>query len=71
MTKIKIITDRLPQANRRKGAILDVTPEKADSLIAQGFAVFVAEGIAPEPVAEGIVPEPVAAPRRQNRVRSA
>jgi hypothetical protein len=38
MPKIKITTDRLPQPDRRLGAVLDVPAEKAISLIAQGFA---------------------------------
>ena len=38
MTKIRIITDRLPQPGRHKGAELEVTPEKAASMVAQGFA---------------------------------
>lgn len=41
MTKIKITTDRLPQPERQKGAVLDVTPEKAASMVAQGFAEIV------------------------------
>ena len=48
MTKIKITTDRLPQPERQKGAELDVTEEKAASLVAQGFA----EIIGPREVAE-------------------
>lgn len=48
MTTIRITTDRLPQPHRRKGAILTVTPEKAASLVAQGFAVIVEEA-APQP----------------------
>ena len=41
MTKIKITTDRLPQPERHKGAVLDVTPEKAASMVAQGFAEII------------------------------
>ena len=48
MTKIKITTDRLPQPERQKGAVLDVTEEKAASLVAQGFA----EVFGPSEVAE-------------------
>lgn len=36
--KIRITTDRLPQPERHKGAEIDVSPEKAASMIAQGFA---------------------------------
>lgn len=43
MTKIRITTDRLPQPDRRKGAVLDVTPEKAASLQARGFAEILIE----------------------------
>lgn len=39
MPKIRIITDRLPQPDRAIGAILDVSAEKAATLVAQGFAV--------------------------------
>jgi len=41
MAKIKITTDRLPQPERHKGAVLDVTPEKAASMVAQGFAEII------------------------------
>lgn len=41
MTKIKITTDRLPQPDRQKGAVLDVTPGKAASMVAQGFAEII------------------------------
>jgi hypothetical protein len=43
MTKIRITTDRLPQPDRRRGAMLDVTPEKAASLQARGFAEIMIE----------------------------
>ena len=36
--KIKITTDRLPQPDRHLGSILEVTPEKAHAMVAQGFA---------------------------------
>jgi hypothetical protein len=36
--RICITTDRLPQPDRKRGAMLDVSPEKGASLIAQGFA---------------------------------
>jgi hypothetical protein len=36
--KVRIITNRLPQPDRRAGAVIDVSPEKAASMIAQGFA---------------------------------
>ena len=48
MTKIQITTDRLPQPDRRKGAILEVSAEKAASLQAQGFAKIIEE-TAPQP----------------------
>lgn len=41
--RICITTDRLPQPDRKRGALLDVSPEKGASLIAQGFAMAVAE----------------------------
>lgn len=48
--KIRITTDRLPQPDRHKGAEIDVSPEKAASLIAQGFAEMVeATPVAPAP----------------------
>jgi hypothetical protein len=47
MTKIRITTNRLPQPERHAGAILDVPPENAASLVAQGFAVILEEA-APE-----------------------
>ena len=39
--KIRITTDRLPQPGRHKGAEIDVQPEKAASMVAQGFAVII------------------------------
>lgn len=36
--RICITTDRLPQPDRKRGALLDVSDEKGASLIAQGFA---------------------------------
>lgn len=51
MTKIQITTDRLPQPDRRKGAILEVSDEKAASLVAQGFAKII-EQTAPQPAPE-------------------
>ena len=64
MIRIRITTDRLPQPDRRKGAELDVTPEKAASLVAQGFAEILepATPAKPEPQPE---PQPTAAPRRR------
>lgn len=64
MIRIRITTDRLPQPDRRKGAELDVTPEKAASLVAQGFAEILepATPVKPEPQPE---PQPAAAPRRR------
>ena len=64
MIRIRITTDRLPQPDRRKGAELDVTPEKAASLVAQGFAEILepATPAEPEPHPE---PQPTAAPRRR------
>lgn len=56
MTTIRITTDRLPQPERRKGAVLTVTPEKAASMVAQGFAEIV-EDLAPQRA-----PEPPAQP---------
>lgn len=41
--RICITTDRLPQPDRQRGAILDVTPEKGASLIERGFAVAIEE----------------------------
>ena len=43
MPKIEITTDRLPQPERAKGAVLEVTEEKAASLVAQGFAKILAD----------------------------
>lgn len=51
MPKIQITTDRLPQPERRKGAVLDVSSEKAASLVAQGFAKIIEED-APQPASE-------------------
>ncbi len=72
MTRIRITTDRLPQPDRRKGAELDVTPEKAASLVAQGFAEILepATPVKPEPQPEPQPephpePQPTAAPRRR------
>jgi len=45
MTQIKITTDRLPQPERHKGAVLDVTPEKAASMAAQGFAEIIEQEV--------------------------
>jgi hypothetical protein len=36
--RICITTDRLPQPDRQRGALLDVSDAKGASLIAQGFA---------------------------------
>ncbi len=62
MTKIRIITDRLPQPGRRKGAELEVTPEKAASMVAQGFAEILSG-------ASAEVPAP--APTRRRRGEAA
>lgn len=51
VTTIRIITDRLPQPDRHKGAILDVTAEKAASMVAQGFAEIIAAAPVGEPPA--------------------
>jgi len=45
--KIRITTDRLPQPERHKGAEIDVSDEKAASMIAQGFAEAVEAAPAP------------------------
>lgn len=58
MPLIKITTDRLPQPDRQRGAVLDVTPEKAASMVAQGFAEIVKDVAAPKPAQ----PAPDAAP---------
>lgn len=63
MLKIEITTDRLPQPDRHKGAVLEVSEDKAASLIAQGFARLVAAPTEEKPAA------PVAAPARR-RARS-
>lgn len=54
--KIRITTDRLPQPERHKGAEIDVSDEKAASMIAQGFA-------------EAVQGAPVAAPTPTRRRR--
>ena len=46
--RIRITTDRLPQPERHRGAVLDVSADKGASLIAQGFAEAVDEA-APAP----------------------
>ena len=58
--KIRITTDRLPQPERHKGAEIDVSDEKAASMIAQGFA----EAVESAPAA-------VAAPTRRRRGEAA
>ena len=58
--KIRITTDRLPQPDRHKGAEIDVSDEKAASLIAQGFA----EAVEAAPAA-------AAAPTRRRRGETA
>ena len=55
MPKIRITTDRLPQPERHRGAVLDVSDEKAASLISQGFAELVEQDA------------PAASPTRQQR----
>lgn len=60
--RICIITDRLPQPDRQRGAVLDVSDEKGASLIAQGFARAI-EDTAPAPAAA-----PAPAPRRNRTV---
>ena len=47
--KIRITTDRLPQPERHKGAEIDVSDEKAASMIAQGFAEAVESAPAAAP----------------------
>ena len=59
--RICITTDRLPQSDRQRGAMLEVTPEKGASLIAQGFAIAVAE---PASTPATPVAEPASTPRR-------
>lgn len=66
MPLIKITTDRLPQPNRQRGAVLGVTPEKAASMVAQGFAEIIKDPTTPKPEqpapeAAPVVPEDVAA----------
>lgn len=56
MTTIRITTDRLPQPDRRKGAVLEVTPEKAASMAAQGFAEIISE--TPSPARSSTAPVP-------------
>ncbi len=59
--RIRITTDRLPQPERHKGAEIDVTPEKAAAMVAQGFAVILdVTPAAPEPDAPEALPEPAA-----------
>lgn len=72
MTKIRITTNRLPQPERHKGAVLDVTAEKAASLVAQGFAEIIeetrrAERPAPEAAVEHTAPETVTEPAPRRR----
>lgn len=43
MPKVKITTSRLPQPERHLGAVLDVSDEKAASMVAQGFAEIIEE----------------------------
>ena len=67
MTKVRITTNRLPQPERHKGAVLHVSEEKAASLVAQGFAVIIPEAAsetAAAPAAEAAAPAE-AAPRRR------
>ena len=63
MLKIEIITDRLPQPERHMGAVLEVSEDRALSLIEQGFARLVAAPAEEKPAA------PIAAPARR-RARS-
>jgi hypothetical protein len=44
MAKVEITTDRLPA--RPMGAVIEVTDEKAASLVAQGFAKLIEEDVA-------------------------
>jgi hypothetical protein len=44
--RIRITTDRLPQPERHRGAVLDVSAESGASLIEQGFAEAVDEAVA-------------------------
>lgn len=41
MPTVRIITNRLPQPERRMGSELTVSPEKAVSLVERGFAVII------------------------------
>lgn len=71
--RICIITDRLPQPDRHRGAILDVSPEKGASLIAQGFAKAI-EDTAPKAApaaAEPATAPAAAAPARRIRTGDA
>jgi len=55
--RICITTDRLPQPDRQRGALLDVSDEKGASLIAQGFARAVEDAKpAGEPAAPAAAP---------------
>lgn len=47
MIKIQITTDRLPQPDRCRGAVISVTQEKADHLVGKGWAEMLE--VAPKP----------------------
>lgn len=61
--RICITTDRLPQPDRHRGAILDVSDEKGASLIAQNFAVAIEDKTPAAPAA----PAPAAAAASSGR----
>lgn len=66
MTQIRITTNRLPQPERHKGAVLEVSPEKAAAMVAQGFAEIIsAAPPAPAPAAEAVPAVPPAPTRRR------
>jgi hypothetical protein len=60
MTQIRITTNRLPQPERHKGAVLEVSPEKAAAMVAQGFAEILSDAPAADaaPVRRRRVAEP-------------
>lgn len=63
--RICITTDRLPQPDRHRGAILDVSDEKGASLIAQNFAVAIEDETPAAPAAQA----PAAAASSGRRIR--
>ncbi len=58
MAEIKITTDRLPQPDRCRGAVISVTQEKADHLVGKGWAEMLEA--APKPA-----PKPRVKPRKK------